>query len=415
MSAAWWAYRAAARALGAIAPAAGALTSPQDRELWRERLGEASLPGGCHAWVHSASLGEAAGVPPLLRELRRFEPGARFWLTATSRTGRDRLSGYEPHVSLAPIDSPQAARRFVRGIEPQRLFLIETELWPNWLLRAAREDLPVAVVSARLSDRSVGHYRRLGGAFRRLVGGLGAVLCQGEDDLARWLAVGAPPARTTAVGNLKSDGLPGPATDRAGERRERGLDPARPLLVLGSLRPGEPHALARAWLALARRTRERWQVVAVPRHPRASEELRDEAAGSGIRIADGIPTGGAWRWDDRMGVLVGWYRAAEAAFVGGSLRPYGGHNPLEPAACGAAVMTGPHHPSQAAYVRALERAGAIEVAASGPALESALRRRLEDPAAREAASRAGLRVAAEQRGAAARAAERLVEWGLWPA
>lgn len=415
MSAAWWAYRAAAPLLGSVAPAAGFFASPQDRPYWRERLGEVDLPGGCHAWVHAASLGEAAGVPPLLRELRAAAPGARFWLTATSRTGRQRLAALQPQASLAPIDSPQAVRRFVAGVQPQRLLLIETELWPHWLMRAAAEDLPVAVVSARMSDRSVRRYRGLGGGLRRLVGGLAAVLCQSDEDVARWRAIGSPPGRTLAIGNLKSDGLPRPAADRGAERAALGLDPDRPLLVLGSLRPGEPRALAKAWCSLPSALRARWQVVAVPRHPRASDELRSEAVSAGATVGTAAPGPGAWRWDDRMGVLAGWYRAAEAAFVGGSLAPWGGHNPLEPAACGAAVLYGPHHPSQASYVRALRAKDAIVIAGAGEPLESALRMLLGDDAARETRARAALAVAEEQRGAAAATVARLVEWGLWPA
>jgi 3-deoxy-D-manno-octulosonic-acid transferase len=116
-----------------------------------------------------------------------------------------------------------------------------------------------------------------------------------------------------------------------------------------------------------------------------------------------------------MGVLAGWYRAAEAAFVGGSLLPYGGHNPLEPAACGAAVLIGPHHASQASYVRALRAAGAVVVAAAGEPLAGTLRHLLEGDAEREALGRAGLAVAEAQRGAAGLAVLRLMEWGLWPA
>ena len=415
MSAAWWAYRVAAPLLGSLAPAAGVFTSPHERPLWRERLGEADLPGGCHAWIHAASLGESGGVPPLLRELRRVAPGARFWLTATSRAGRQRLAALGEPASLAPIDSPQAIRRFVSGVKPERLLLLETELWPHWLLRAETDGLPVAVVSARMSDRSVKRYRRLGSGLRRLVGGLAAVLCQSDEDVHRWLAIGARPERTLAVGNLKSDGLPTPAADRAAERAALGLDPARPLLVLGSLRPGEPRALAKAWTSLAPATRERWQVVAVPRHPRASDELRAEAVAGGVSVVTAGAEPGAWRWDDRVGVLAGWYRAAEAAFVGGSLAPWGGHNPLEPAACGVAVLVGPHTASQASYVRALRAAGAIAVAEGGEPLAAALRELLENDGARAASARAGLAVAEAQRGAAASSVARLAEWGLWPA
>ena len=415
MTLAWAAYRLIAPCLGAMAPAAGVFTSPHERPLWRERLGEVDLPEGCHAWVHAASLGEAAAVPPLLRELERRQPGARFWLSATSRTGRDRLKRIGPPASLAPIDSPQATRRFFAGVRPRRVFLIETELWPHWLLHARRAGIPVAVVSARLTERSVGRYRRLGPELRTLVGGLEAVLCQSRDDVRRWLAMGSRPERTMSVGNLKSDGLPRPAADRGEERVALGLDSERPLLVLGSLRPGEARLLARAWRRLPEATRERWQVVAVPRHPRASDELRAEATTCGVIVTDEASLAGAWHWDARTGVLVSWYRAADVAFVGGSLTPWGGHNPLEPAACGAAVVMGPHHATQLEYVRALEARAAIWVAAEGQPLEVALGALLGQDRVREQRALAALEVAEALRGSAARAVDRLVEFGLWPA
>jgi 3-deoxy-D-manno-octulosonic-acid transferase len=415
MRAFWGAYRFMAPLLGAVAPAAGVFTSPHERELWNERLGRVSLPGGCHAWVHAASMGEAAAVAPLLRELSRAQPGARYWLTSTTRTGRERLAACGPPVSLAPIDSPQATRRFLSGVQPERVFLIETELWPHWLLRARALGLPVAIVSARLSERSVRRYRSLGPGMRGLVGGLSAVLCQGEDDERRWLEIGAEPGRTCVVGNLKSDGLPQPAPSRAEARALMGLDPERPLLVLGSLRPGEVRPLARAWCGLPESLRNHWQVVAVPRHPRAFEELRTEAAEGGVGSGGGTTAGAGWQWDDRTGVLVDWYRAADVAFVGGSLVQLGGHNPLEPAACGAAVLMGPHAASQRDYVRALAAARGIVIAGAGAPLLEALRELLGDPAERARCAAAAFAVARAQMGAAERAVRALVDRGLWPA
>lgn len=415
MSLAWSAYRTLAPLLGTLAPSAGVFASPNEQPLWKERMGEASLPGGCHAWIHAASLGEAAAVPPLVRELRAAAPGSRLWLSATSRGGRARLRQIERTVSLAPIDSPQAVRRFFDGIRPERLLLVETELWPHWLLRARDERVPVAVVSARLSERSVGRYRALGTPLRELVRGFAAVLCQGDSDRRRWLEIGANPDRVRVVGNLKSDGLPEPAPDRAAARAAMGVEPGRLLFVLGSLRPGEGRPLARAWTALPEAVRSRWSVVAVPRHPRASEELRAEVSAAGVVVSSDPSRADAWTWDDRTGVLVDWYRGADLAFVGGSLAHYGGHNPLEPAACGAAVAMGPHHESQAEYVRALVAGDAIEVLASGPALAGALARLLADDALRQGRATRARAVAEAQRGSAARAVQALVEFGVWPA
>ena len=386
-----------------------------EKPFWRERMGAVQMVGGCHAWVHASSLGESGAVAPLLRELAARQPGARFWLTATTRTGRERLSASQWPTSLAPIDSPQAVKRFLQGVQPRRVFLIETELWPHWLLRARAEQVPVAIVSARLGERSVRRYKGLGSELRGLVGGLAAVLCQSEADANRWRTIGADPARVTVVGNLKSDGLPQPAYDRPAERAALGLDASRPLLVLGSLRPGEARALARAWLQLPEAVRTKWQVVAVPRHPRAAAELRAEAVSAGVAVSDGPPREGAWRWDDRMGILVGWYRAAEVAFVGGSLTAFGGHNPLEPAACGCAVFMGTSHASQLDYVHAMRAAKALRICEPGAPLLATMQELLIGDEARDRAMAAGLAVARAQRGSAARAVAALDAAGLWPA
>jgi 3-deoxy-D-manno-octulosonic-acid transferase len=411
----WGAYRVLAPVLGSIAPAAGVFTSPAERVLWRERMGRLARPGGCDAWVHAASLGEAVAAAPLVRELLKLQPDASLQLTATTRGGRERLQQLGQPAALAPLDTPQAVSRFFHGVRPQRLFLIETELWPHWLMRAQRERVPVAVVSARLSERSVRRYRGLGSGLRSLVEGLSGVLCQSEEDQQRWLTIGARPERTTVVGNLKSDGLPTPAADRGLERVRLGLEGDRPLLVLGNVRPGELRALVRAWGALPVALRQRWQVVAVPRHPRALAQLQGEAAdaGRGAGRADAA-TADAWRWDARLGVLSDWYRAADVAFVGGSLAPYGGHNPLEPAACGAAVLMGPYDASQREAVRALDGAGGIWRVADAGSLSSAFEALLGHAELRASRAAAALRVATAERGSAARAVQALRELSLWP-
>jgi 3-deoxy-D-manno-octulosonic-acid transferase len=424
MSVAWSAYRIAAPAVGMLAPAARFFTPAAERATWAERLGAVSVEGGCDAWLHAASLGEATAIGPLARALTRARPAARLLATATSATGRARLQALaasQPRgtvslqASFAPIDSPQAVRRFMAGARPARLFLVETELWPHWLLAARAAGVPVAVLSARLSPGSLARYRRLGRTFRALVHGLEAVLCQTAEDLARWIALGARPDRSEVAGNLKADALPAPGADRARARAALGLETERPLLVLGSLRPGEVAPLARAWQALPAGVRRGWQVVAVPRHPRASAELAEEASRARQALArDGAAEPGAWHWDDRTGVLLQYYAAADVAFVGGSLRPYGGHNPLEPAACGAAVILGPYYASQLDAVRALREGSGVWIASSPQELLLALRGLLGDGTLRAARATAALEVVTAQRGATARTVARLEQLGLWP-
>ena len=157
-------------------------------------------------------------------------------------------------------------------------------------------------------------------------------------------------------------------------------------------------------------------MVAVPRHPRASGELRAEAGRAGQALTEA--TGGqdgAWLWDDRLGVLRGYYGVADVVFVGGSLRPYGGHNPLEPAACGAALLMGPHHASQREVVRTLEAAGALRLAGTEAEVAGVLEHLLGDSEARAEAGRAARGVVEQRRGAARRTVTRLVDLGLWAA
>lgn len=416
MNLAWSAYRWVAPCLGAILPAARIFVPSREREHWDERLGRTSLPGGVDVWIHAASMGEATAVGPFVSELQALAPRSRFVLTATTSGGCERLRTLGQPAAIAPLDSPQAAARFFAGVTPRRCFLLETELWPHWLLQARASQVPVAVVSARLSSASVERYRRLGAGFRELVSGLAAVLCQSETDLERWRSVGARAEVSAVTGNLKDDGLPAAAADRGIARVALGLDRERPLLVLGSVRPGEVLILARAWQRLPAVLRQSWQVVAVPRHPRASARLRAEAArgGQALAVAAG-GTDGAWRWDDRLGALRGYYEVADVVFVGGSLSPCGGHNPLEPAACGAALLMGPHHASQLDVVRELEAAGALRVAGSGTEVTSVLEQLLGDAAARAAAGQAALRVVEQRRGAARRTVALLVKSGLWAA
>jgi len=200
-------------------------------------------------------------------------------------------------------------------------------------------------------------------------------------------------------------------------RAALGLDPDRPLLVLGNLRPHEARGAAWAWRQIPDSTRARWQVVAVSRHPHAAAGLRREVASQGVALVrDGAPADGSWRWDERLGVLGGYYGAADLVVLGGTFLPsYRGHNPLEPASRGVPILLGPHYESQADAVAALVAAGAARECAAFDDLGGRLIGWLGDDVAREAAGRAGLAVVAARQGAAKRAVARLVEWALWPA
>jgi 3-deoxy-D-manno-octulosonic-acid transferase len=188
------------------------------------------------------------------------------------------------------------------------------------------------------------------------------------------------------------------------------------LLVLGSLRPGEAVLLARAWRSLPKTLRQGWQVAAIPRHARAAGGLEEETRRAGFSNGARSTAGDRqdWRWDARAGVLAEYYRAAEVAFVGGSLVPRGGHNPLEPAACETAVVMGAHHATQSDAVERLRACDGILIATSEAELRRAFERLLGNHAERQRRARAARLAVDALRGAARRTVERLGELGFWP-
>jgi 3-deoxy-D-manno-octulosonic-acid transferase len=361
-----------------------------------------------------------------VHELEGLAPAARYHLTASTRSGRTRLAALGKPATLAPFDAPQVVRRFLDASQPRGALLVETELWPHWLLEMRARSLPVVVVSGRLSARSVARYQRLGAPFRELMQGLDGVVAQTERDAERWDAIGVRAERLAVAGNLKHDALPGAPESRSAARLGAGLDRDRPLLVLGSIRPGEARALAAAWRALPRELRQEWQVVAVPRHAHATRELMDEAGArrraTGTRPqpsragGDSTMAGGdnEWIWDDRPGVLLRYYAAADVAFVGGSLVPRGGHNPLEPAACGAAVVMGTHHATQLQAVEALAARDAIVCVRGVREVSAAFAMLMSDPEQRARRARAAREAVAALTGAAKRTVVQLALWGAWP-
>lgn len=424
MSAAWWALRGAECVVGVAADALGWPFLAPGR-LGRVRR---STPAG--AWVHAASLGEAAAVPPLADALRREAGEVRLLCTATTAAGLRRLRQRcpAPDAAMAPLDAPWLVERFLSRVAPRLALLVETELWPHWLLALERRRTPVAVVSARLSPGSLRAYRWLGAPFRRALGTLAAVLAQSEEDASRWREAGVPADRVEVGGSLKVDALPVGRADRAAARQRLGLEPLRPVLTLGSVRPGEARRLARAWAAQPVALREAWQVVLVPRHLKAAAALAREVEELGIPLvlherglapslmaaAEAGPSPRPWRLHAELGVLGAYYEAADVAFVGGSLEPHGGHNPLEPAALGVPVVMGPHHASQLTAVRALCARGGLVVAEDAPALEAALAGLLGDGAARQRRGAAALESVRLMQGVAARTVAALAARGLWP-
>jgi 3-deoxy-D-manno-octulosonic-acid transferase len=381
---------------------------PAYRAHLGERFGLGRRVATPSLWLHAVSVGEVSAAAPLVRALRARHPDMPFVLTTSTPTGRAQaatLFGADVEVRFLPYDTPGSVRRFLARIRPRAAIIMETELWPNLLHECGGRGVPVLFASARLAARSVPRYRRFGALF---AAGLrnAWVAAQSPVDAERFIALGADPARTHVVGNLKFDLRLGEAVAENGcELRRRYLG-ARPVWTAGSTHEGEEDIVLDAHTVLERAVRGALLVL-VPRHPQRFEGVAALLERRGL-VFDRRARSQTLRPEaqvlllDTMGELTAFYAASDAAFVGGSLVPVGGHNLLEAAALGVPVITGPYTQNGPEIARLLiEVGGALEVV-DGAALADAAARLLADPALRERMGERGRRFVEAHRGSLAR-------------
>ena len=326
--------------------------------------------------MHACSVGEVASTKPLVARL--LEEGHPVHMTVITDTGfahAGRLFGETITRSYLPLDLPFVFRRFVRALAPGLALVFETEFWPGMLAACARAGVPVVSVNTRISDRSFPRYRATRWFWRRALVPVQRFLAQSEEDAKRLVAIGADPARVVVAGNLKY-AVPAPQVDAKALRAR--IDPwgARTVLVAASTHAGEEATIARMFHELAALAPELLLVV-VPRHPERFDEAEEALLEAGLRVR---------RWheapsaeDQAVLVVAGLYFVADLAFVGGSLAPIGGHNPLEPARAGVPVVAGPHVQNFRAIYAELVRAGGAVVAHDEAELRAVLSRWLERP------------------------------------
>jgi 3-deoxy-D-manno-octulosonic-acid transferase len=312
----------------------------KNSEGWRERLGAYPSLGGRVVWIHVASVGEATAIAPLVSEFRRRAPEFKLFITAFTRTGKVRAKQlYGDIVYYAPLDFSFSVSRACSRVKPEALILTESELWPNLVIRASRR-CRLFLINGRMTQRSEKRYRMFGGLLRTALNGFTYLMVQSEEYARRLEALGAPPERVRVTGNIKSDAsrdLP----DRKWMRGKLGLKRHGKVVVAGSTREGEEEIVLRALAPL----KDRLTLILAPRHPERIpkvEQIIESAGFSYAKRSRGSAGGKEILLVDTLGELTSIYAAADIAFVGGSLFPYGGHNPLEAAACGIPVLFGAH-------------------------------------------------------------------------
>ena len=391
------------------------------RTGWRERLG--MVPGRLVAWVapdtiwiHAVSVGEVLAVSRLVDEVKARLPGWRVVISTTTDTGQKlaRQRFGDGDVFYFPLDCAFAVRAYLRALRPRLLVLGESEFWPNLLHEARLSGAAVAVVTARVSDRSLPRYLRFRTLLGRVMQNVDVFLAQSEEDARRLVQIGAPEERVSVGGNLKFEVKPPAKPDildpfAAAVKREK----IGPVLVAGSTLEGEETMLAGCFRQVAARHPNALLLLA-PRHPERFETVAALLAASGLR----------WQrrsqWDgqqplargvfllDSIGELASLYQFADLAFVGGSLVPKGGHNVLEAAQFGVAIVVGPHTENFRDVISVFQRADALLVV-TPESLTSVVLGLLQNDAERTALGRRALEVMQRQQGATARTVAALLQ------
>jgi 3-deoxy-D-manno-octulosonic-acid transferase len=300
-------------------------------------------------WVHAVSVGEVLAVGGLVEQMRRSFPNFRVLISTTTNTGQElaRKRFAEESVFYFPLDFAFAVRPYLQALKPELVVLVETEFWPSFLHLAKGTGARIAVVNARVSDRSWPSYRRFRWALRRMLAHVDMFLAQTQEDAARLQFLGANASRVRVTGNLKFDvSLPVAPPIVETLRRALEADGAGPVLVCGSTVDGEEPPLLDAFESV-RLAHPLAVMILAPRHPERVDEVHALLKQSGVPFyrrslwAQESLAGGVLLVDS-IGELAALYALADIAFVGGSLVPRGGHNIIEPAQHGVAILTGKH-------------------------------------------------------------------------
>ena len=370
-------------------------------------------------WLHAVSVGEVAIALKLARAMIAINPALRFALTTTTTTGfafAEKSTRPEIEVLYSPLDFWPIMRRAFAVIRPDRIILVEAEVWPNLMALARARHIPVALVNARLSPRSEKRFKRFRWFVAPIFRQLDLVCVPDPADVERWAAIGVHHAQLRCTGSIKFDpGEIAPATADDGQALPT-VGPRQPVLFGGSTHSGEEEILGRVFVEL-RREFPQLLLFLAPRHVERARDVKKELEKLSLGVGFCSETDGksSSACDalvlDRTGELLRWYPIASVVFVGKSLTAIGGQNPVEPIQANKPVMFGPHMENFALLACELLTAeGAIEVA-DETALTAAARQLLSNPAARDRLVQNARRVIDAHRGATKRTAELVLELG----
>ncbi|HVP56566.1 MAG TPA: glycosyltransferase N-terminal domain-containing protein [bacterium] len=388
------------------------------------RLAIRSLPprGRRAVWFHAASVGEISTIAPVVTQMKQTFPDLPVVVTTMTpggaRRAAEKLEGVE--IALAPYDFLPAVKRFVAATEPACLVIGETELWPNMITEAKRQGASVVLVNGRISQKSYPRYRTIRFVMGWILNHFDLLLMRTETDAHRIVSLGAAPERVEVAGNTKYDMLPAPIPPgrRRDLRRDLGISERAAVVTLGSAREGESEIVMRG---LAERVkRDDLVLVIAPRHLNLVPQIEQAAKSFGrkVTVVRGLDLPAGETPSEviilaQMGHLLETYAISDVAIVGGTLRPFGGHNPLEPASQGVVTVVGPFTQNirdDMSYLTSRSCALAVDEFTLGQAVADIL----ADEEKRQAMGRAAARAVEDKKGIAQRCVDAMVRRGLLP-
>lgn len=391
------------------------------RSGWRERWGGVpdrlfNRVAADTIWIHAVSVGEVLAITRVVEELKQRLPGWRVVVSTTTDTGqklaRDRFG--PGNVFYCPLDLPFAVRAYLQALRPKLVVLAESEFWPNLLRWSRRSGAAVAVVNARISDRSLPGYMRFHFLLRRVLRDVQLFLAQTEEDARRLVQIGAAADRVQVSGNLKFEVRPPAFSPLLAQLRQAiQREDIGPVIIAGSTLQGEEIMLVEAFRGVAQRYPAALLILA-PRHPERFAEV------SALLFLSSLPAQYRSEWDgqrriaggifllDSIGELASLYELADLAFIGGSLVPRGGHNVLEAGLFGAPILVGPYTENFRDIVEVFRKANALCVV-TPQQLNLTLMQLLGDYPTRDAMGRRALEIMRSQQGATERTVSALLE------
>jgi 3-deoxy-D-manno-octulosonic-acid transferase len=385
------------------------IVSPKYAHNLRERFGFIHIDKQEQGaiWIQAVSVGETMAARPLIDALRRDYPHTPLVLSNTTLTGAVRSSQLYPDLTriFFPWDFKHVARRTLRRMRPRVLMLMETEIWPCLIAECARENIPVLLLNARMSARSMRNYMRFKPFIAQVLGQLPMVAAQNTRSARRFEMLGARPDRISMCGNLKFDsGLSKARQTRAAVLRQRYR--GRLIWVAGSTHTGEELIVLKAASMLWEQFPDMLLVLA-PRHPERFKEVAALCAAQGHdvmlhSVANSGHLGSRLLMLDEMGLLEDYLAAADVAFIGGSLSSVGGHNMFEAAIYGVPVVCGPHLFNFEEAAKILLNCGSMLLVEDAQTLAARVGYWLANKPERKRAGRAGADAASRQRGALSR-------------